>query len=195
MKLNASISASELPINSRMGFISSILISLNLSLESLFIRYPTIQTLPHQYAQLYFCLIEPASMLGCVVKFQLLQHTSCLRWLKRLVHRCFGMCVKIIHHYTYQFSLRVAFIYQPLHPIRKIILPPMLSHFNVTPACLRFTQHEKVACAVALVLIIKAFNLPGHWWQSLANLLNQLLACFVKVYFRSLRVINVRLFK
>lgn len=77
MKLNARISATELPIYSRMGLVSSILISLNLSPEGSFIRYPTIQTLPHQYTQLYFCLIEPASMLGRVMKFQLLHNTSC----------------------------------------------------------------------------------------------------------------------
>lgn len=172
MKLNARISATELPIYSRMGLVSSILISLNLSPEGSFIRYPTIQTLPHQYTQLYFCLIEPASILGRVMKFQLLHNTSCLSWLKPLVQRCFGMCVEIIHYYTDHFSFGVAFIYQPFHLIRKIILPPMLSHFNVTPAPLRLTQHEQIACAVALVLIIKAFNLPGHRWQTLTSLLN-----------------------
>lgn len=90
MKLNARICGSELPIDSGTGLVSPILISLELLLESLFIRYPLIQTLPHQYAQFYFCLIEPASMLGRVVKFQLLQYPSGFGWLKRLVQRCFS---------------------------------------------------------------------------------------------------------
>src|SRR5512134_1956427 len=101
------------------------------------------------------------------------------------------MCVEIVHHYTDQFSFRIAFIYQPLHLMRKVTLGPMPGHFNVTPACLRLTEYEKVACAVALVLIIKALNLPRCWWQSLSNLLGQLLACFIKVYFRPLRVIRL----
>src|SRR5919109_850993 len=189
--MRASLEVNCQSIDSRTGLVSPILISLNLSLESFFIWYPLIQTLPHQHAQFYFCLIEPTPMLGRVVEFQLLQYPSGFGWLKGLIQRCFGMCVEVVHHYTDQFSIRVATIYQPLHLMCKVILCPMLGHLNVTPARLRLTEYEKIACAVALVLIIKALDLPGCWRQSLSNLLNQLLACFIKIYFRSLRAIRL----
>src|SRR5215216_3641341 len=99
MKLDPGVLTSELPINSRTCFISSALVSIDLSLESLFIRYSSVQTLSHQHAQLDLRHIQPTGMLGRVVKLKLAQYSSCLFGFKGFIQGCPFVSVEVVHNY------------------------------------------------------------------------------------------------
>src|SRR5829696_155741 len=100
MKLDSGTLTSELPVNTRSGFISSLFISIDLSLESFFVPYSSVQTLPHQNAQLYLCHIQPACVLGRVVELKLAQYSSGFCWLKGFIQRRPLVSVEIVHHYS-----------------------------------------------------------------------------------------------
>src|SRR5918992_3281030 len=155
MKLNASILTGELPVDSRFGFISPILVSFDLSPQSLFIRDSSIQTLPHQHAQLDLRHTQPTGVLRRVMKLKLAKYSPCFPWLKGFIQRRPLMGVEIVHHYSDHLSLRVSLVNKPFHLMGKVALRPSRSHINMSPSSLWLAKHKQVACAVALILIIK----------------------------------------
>src|SRR5215210_1605850 len=189
MQLNTSISNRELPINRCSFSIPALLVCPNFSYKHFFIPNSTIKTLPLQYAQLYFCHIQPRPMLWRRMKLQLLGDAPSLGWLECLIKRGYLVRVEIIQHYSDQLGLWVSLIYQPFHLVSKVYLSPPLGDCYMTPASLRLAHHKQVARAVAFVFIVVALCSPRTSGQLLAFLFNQLLAGFIKVNFRALFVI------
>src|SRR3954464_1774881 len=190
MQLNTSICNRELPINPGLLSVAPLLVCLHLSPKHFFIPYPTIQTLPIKYAQLYLCHIQPTAVLWRRMQFQLLCNSPCLAWLECLIKRGYLMCVEIIQHYSDYFRLRVSLIYQPLHLMREVYFGSSLCYCNVTPTRLRLTDHKQIPHPVALVLIVIASHSASFALKSSACLGNQLFAGLIKVYFRALFIIG-----
>jgi hypothetical protein len=191
MKLNPGVLTSELPINTRFGFISSFFIGIDLSFEALFIWYSPVQTLPHQYAQLYLRHIKPTGVLGCVVKLKLAKYSSGFCWFKGFIQRRPLVSVEVVHHYSDHLSLRVSLVHQPFHLIREVSLRPPRSHRNMSPSCLWLAEYKQVARAASLVLVIISLGSPRPRRQALANFLDQLLAGFIEVHFWALFIIRL----
>ena len=74
------IFSSEAPIHSCLTFVTLILPGFDLLSQGVLIRDATIQTLTAQYAEFNFCHIQPATVLWCVMKLQLVNDSAGFFW-------------------------------------------------------------------------------------------------------------------
>jgi len=99
--------------------------------------------------------------------------------------------VQVVHDDADDFGLRVRFIDQPLHLVRKVNHRALVSDRHMPEACLWLNEEEQIARPVSLILIIKARRLSGSLREGLARLANQLLAGFIEVDLRALRIVRL----
>lgn len=76
------------------------------------------------------------------------------------------MSAEVIENHFDDLSLGVTLIDQPLHLLCEVELGMVLSDFDVSPSGLRLDKDEEVADSIALVIIIRTFELArlGRQW-------------------------------
>src|SRR5215208_2579137 len=99
------------------------------------------------------------------------------------------MRVEVVEDNSNLFCLLITLINEPSHLMCEVCLSPSLCHFDMSPACLRLTDHKQVARALALILVIITMKPPRSDFHRRSWVSYQLPACLVKVHFWALFVI------
>ena len=154
-----------------------------------FIAGPAVQTLPAEDAQLDLGHVQPASVIGCVVKLQAFGYAAHLGRSKCLVERAQLVGVEIVQHQPDHCGVRIGLVHQPFHPVREVHGSPALGHLDVPPPTLRFTEHEQVPGPVSLVLGVIALHPSGLGFDRRPHVPEQLLGGLVETHHRTLPVV------
>src|SRR5574341_2293525 len=139
-----------------------------------------------EHAELDFSHVEPASMLGRVMKDQAPGNAVSFGGFKGFIERGQLVDVEIIHDHLDALGIGIADIHQPAHLVSKVLSGAVLGDFDVSPVGQRLKEQEQVARPVALIFIVHAPHLTGQGWK--AGLFNQLLAAFIHAHFRTLGI-------
>src|SRR4249920_2948832 len=156
MQLGPSLLGGELPIDRGSLSVAAAFIGGYLLSERRDIRKTAIKTLTVQDTEFDFGHVQPTAMFGGVVELQFLANTAGFGGREGVIERGRTMGIELIEYHTNDLGLRIPFIDQPLHLVRKVGLGPAFSDHHMPPACLRFTHHKEVGSAVALVFIVNA---------------------------------------
>jgi len=96
--------------------------------------YTPIETLSFEDTQFYLGYVEPTAMFGGVVNLKPFGEPAGLFWRKRLIERCGGVSVQIVHDKTHLVGIRIAFIEHAFDPPRPVRSGPVLGHIDVSSA-------------------------------------------------------------
>src|SRR5437899_1964898 len=147
-----------------------------------------------QHTQLDLCYVQPTTMNGSVVPFQLLGDATCFGWGVSLVQHSRMMHIEVVRNEHYHLSLWEVLVHNPSQLLGHIYSCPMLGDFNPPPPSERLAHHEQVGSAAGLVGVID--TLHGSTLRSSGQRHTVGSVCFkefvalVKAHHRSGRVVG-----
>src|ERR1700674_2763932 len=118
------------------------------------------QALTAEESNLNFGLIQPTSMLGCVMHCESLPKPSARR-LTEAVHQCLtGVSVQVVQDQVDSVGSGIV-VGNLQNKVGELICRTGRSHFGEMNTCLRLDSAKDVRCAAALVFIIPSRYLTG----------------------------------
>jgi hypothetical protein len=136
----------------------------------------TIEALLLEHADLDLHHVQPARVLGHVVKLHLPQDPSCLGRLEGVVERRRGVRREVVEHHTHAVGVHVVQIHQLSDEGRKVRIRAPLGDLHQPPRSVHVHAHEQVRRPVAHVLVValaQLARLRGHRHPRLADQLDR----------------------
>src|SRR5215468_2921305 len=151
---------------------------------------PSVQALAIHDVDLRFRHVQPTTVLGCVMQFDLIQEPTCLFRRERLVEARAVMGVQVVLNQADSLGLGVINVHQL--PDAFGIVPPstVFRHLNMTPPPQRFAQHQLVADTFPLILIIDPGRLTPARPLCWSHFAEQLLARFIEAHHGIARIVR-----
>ena len=174
-----------------MGSVGSIFPSDKFQIECPFVRNTAFETLFGQNTQLDFGHVEPRPMGWGEVKTKPDSDAIRLGFAKRFDQGVIRMGVEIIQHNINALSVRVQNIDQITHDTGEIPFGALTGNEGMALTGFRFSQHEQVPSAVALVFMVFSAWMPRTEGNGDARLLEQLEALLIETNHRAQRVMGL----
>ena len=149
----ARIGDRKAPINGRLLRVALVFPGRDFTLERCFVGDAAIEALLLEDAQFDLGHVQPAPMLGGIMKLELPGAPPRLGRLKRFLQRRDLMRIEIVQHDANDCGFWIAFVDQPLHGVGEVELRPLRRHLHMPPTRLRLHEEKEVARAVAFVFV------------------------------------------
>ena len=162
-EFSASIASGEAPVDGNLSMITLCLPGLRLVDQGGIIRQTSLQALPAHGADLDFGHVQPAGMLGRVVKLQAVPNAIGLFRGKGIVKAGESVGVEVVHYHTDTFRMGIVHVDQLLHLGREVQLGAPLGYRHLAPASQRLDGDEDVRRALPPVLVVMARWLAGSY--------------------------------
>lgn len=145
---------SKLPVNRSLLLVSLRSPSFSFVDQDSLARNATLETLSVENTQLDLSHVEPTTVLGCRMKFQLIQDALGFGWRKHVIKtsRCMGIELILNNHDL--LGLWKMDIHQIAHTVSPVNFGASLGDFDSAPVLKRSKEHESVGCSFAAILVI-----------------------------------------
>lgn len=137
------------------------------------VRSAPVQALARHRGELDFSHVQPASMLGCVMEFELFQQDICLVGWGRVIERTRLVRVQIVHHHPDHLCVRIG-LHEALHGLCKVDLGAPLGDPGFPLASRRFAKQHDIGNAAAHILDILPRWLAWLYGLGRTGVVNQL---------------------
>ena len=190
MEFPSGILGGEAPLDDGAGLIAFSLQGLDFPAEGFLVARPLPETVAGENAELDFRHIQPAPMLGGVVKFQFPGYAPGLLRRERLVQRRLAMGVQIVQDHSNHLGLRVDLLHQPAHLMGEVHLGAPLRHRHMPPAGQRLAGQEQVPGPSPDVLVVLPLGTPRLRRDGRADIGQQLGGGLIEADHRPCRVVG-----
>src|SRR5271169_1202953 len=178
---------SECPLDSSVLGVAASLPGCDLFCEEFLIADTAVQALATERRDLDFRHVQPAGVLGRVVKHDAAQQFVGHARAKDLDEARSEVCVQVVEHQMDTPRRPVDGIEQVLHEGHKVDLGSMIRDLGNPPAAERLDRDEYVACSGLNVFVIPAQRGSRHHRQARTAVVQQLLALLVDTDHRFVR--------
>ena len=180
LKFSSSVLSGKTPIDDGYSPVTLTFKCQDLSFQYHLVADSTVETPVAEDTQLYLSHVQPAAVFWSVVKLQALGDTPRFGWLERIIQRTELVSVEIVEHQPYRLCARVCLVNQPPHLMSEVHGSATLGHLDMPPATFGFTEHEQVAGAVSLVLVVISLHPSRPCPYSGPFISHQLLGCLIE---------------
>src|SRR6266699_231242 len=182
MQLFTGISGGKAPLHLNLMGIAPLLPGSDDLTHPLHRRQTLRQALTSQHREFDLSHVQPAAMLGSIMKLQAPSDPTGFLRLKCFVERARCMRIQIVQDHPDHRSGRKMHIDQILHCLRKIDFGPSRLDFKMSPSQLRFQQQEQATGALPLVLRVEALWLTGLHRQRVTDFIEQLIGALIEAH-------------
>src|SRR3984957_8211404 len=154
---------------------------------------PAVEALSNHNVDLRFRHVQPASVLGRVMKLDLVQNATCFGWCKRRIQACPIVGVQIVLYEANFPGSRILHVHQLPHAAGVVAPGSPFGHPHVAPPPQRLAHHQLVANAFAFILIIHEGRMARTRSPRRVCVAKQLFARFVKANDRIGQIIRQKI--
>src|SRR5260370_22834611 len=174
----------ESPLDGTPGGVTAFLPGADLATDRSQVRHASIQALSREDADFDLGHVQPASVLGRVVKLDTAQQTLCGADTEHFLKAAAKVGAEVVHHQMHPASGTVDVLEQMTGKAHEVRLGASLGHEHAAPSSLGFDRDKQIAGALAPVLVVLAHRTTRAHRQRGAAVSEQLRALLVQAHHR-----------